>query len=99
MGLILALVITVIVLAIGCVGIIGLIRWTRDPTMAKRLPGFNIFTGKWSDEEAVKDQRLGGESKSPAAWLKDTRTTAHRIQRSLKPRTPSPASFRAGAAS
>ena len=66
MGLILALVITVIVLAIGCVGIIGLIRWTRDPTMAKRLPGFNIFTGNWSDEKAVKDQRSDGESNH---WL------------------------------
>ena len=52
-GVALALVVVIFVLfvAIASVGLVGLRRWYKDPTMPKRLPGFNIFTGRWSDEK------------------------------------------------
>ena len=50
MALVLVLIISALGIGIGSLGIIGLRRWAKDPTMPKRLPGFNIFTGKWSDE-------------------------------------------------
>lgn len=59
-GLILVLVIFVLVMGIGSVGIIGVRRWAKDPTMPKRLPGFNIFTGKWSDEEPPSGRSSSG---------------------------------------
>ena len=51
MALILVLVILVLVVAIALVSTLGVRRWAKDPTMPRRLPGFNIFTAKWSDEE------------------------------------------------
>lgn len=59
MALTLVVVIFVLVVAIGSVGLVGLRRWAKDSTMPKRLPGFNIFTGKWSDEKPP-----GGRSQS-----------------------------------
>lgn len=62
MGLAIALVIVVLVVAVASVGVIGIRRWVKDPTMPKRLPGFNIFTGKWSDQEP----QSGRGSQGPA---------------------------------
>jgi hypothetical protein len=60
--LILAIVILVIVVGIASVGVVGMRRWVKDPTMPKRLPGFNVFTGKWSDEKPSPGESSHGQS-------------------------------------
>jgi hypothetical protein len=62
MALVRALFILVLGIAVASVGVIGMRRWVKDPTMPKRLPGFNVFTGRWSDDEKSSGRGPNGQS-------------------------------------
>jgi hypothetical protein len=61
LALSLIIVVLLVVLIVASVGVIGFIRLGRD--IGFRLPGFNSFTGRWSDEEERDTHHLHPEDR------------------------------------